>query len=188
MRHLSVFIQVSVDGYFVDRHGSVDWAHKARDDAEWYKFVEGNASGGGTLLFGRKTYDIMASYWPTPMALQNDPVVAKRMNDGPKIVFSRTMERAAWQNTTLLKGDLATEVRTLKRASGEGMVILGSGSIVAQLTEARLIDTFTVVVLPLALGGGRTVFEGMKQPLGLTLTQSRPFRNGNVVLTYEPAA
>lgn len=188
MRHLSVFIQVSVDGYFVDRNGGMDWAHRARADAEWNKFVEGNASGDGTLVFGRKTYDMMSSYWPTPMAMQNDPVVARRMNDLPKIVFSRTMERAAWQNTTLVKGDLAAEVRRLKQASGTDMVILGSGSIVSQLAEAGLIDLFQIVVLPIAVGGGRTIFETVKRPLGLRLTQSRAFGNENVVLDYEPVA
>ena len=88
MRKLIVFNMVSLDGFFVDSKGDMSWAHK--HDAEWNAFVGGNASGSGVLVFGRKTYELMASYWPTPMALQNSPIVAKGMNDMPKIVFSRT--------------------------------------------------------------------------------------------------
>jgi dihydrofolate reductase len=108
MRKLVVFNMVSLDGYFVDASGDMSWAHK--HDEEWNTFVGGNASGNGMLLFGRVTYDMMAGYWPSPMALQNSPVVAKGMNAMPKIVFSRTLDKASWNNTTLLKGDVVTEV------------------------------------------------------------------------------
>ena len=84
MRKLIVFNMVSLDGFFVDSKGDMSWAHK--HDAEWNAFVSGNASGSGVLVFGRITYELMASYWPTPMALQNSPIVAKGMNDMPKIV------------------------------------------------------------------------------------------------------
>ena len=186
MRKLIVFNQVTLDGYFVDPKGDMSWAHKSHDDAEWNQFVAGNASGGGTLLFGRVTYQMMASYWPTPMAAQNSPEVAAHMNQLPKVVFSRTLNEATWSNTRLMKGDLATAVRTLKDEPGPGMAILGSGSIVSQLSDARLIDEYQVIVNPLALGKGRTMFEGMKQRLDLRLISSRAFGNGNVLLCYEP--
>jgi len=123
MRKLIVFNMVSVDGFFVDSEGDMRWAHK--NDAEWNAFTSGNASGSGVLVFGRITYELMASYWPTPMALQNSPVVAKGMNEMPKIVFSRTLDKVSWSNTKLIKGDLAAEVRKLKQESGPDMVILG---------------------------------------------------------------
>lgn len=145
MRKLICYESISLDGYFVDAGGDMSWAHK-RDD-EWNAFVASNASGGGCLVFGRKTYDLMAGYWPTPMAKQNSPHVADHMNNlKKKIVFSKSMSSAAWNNTTLLKGDLATEVRTLKQQDGDGMCILGSGMIVAQLAQENLIDEYQIAL------------------------------------------
>jgi dihydrofolate reductase len=102
----------------------------------------------------------------------------------PKVVFSRKLGKASWQNTRLMKGELATEVRKLKQEAGGGMAILGSGTIVAQLAQAGLIDEYQVVINPIILGKGRTMFEGAK--LNLKLTKSRAFGNGNVVLWYQP--
>ncbi|HEY3040646.1 MAG TPA: dihydrofolate reductase family protein [Pyrinomonadaceae bacterium] len=188
MRKLIVFNHVSLDGYFVDADGGLSWAKSDQQDAEWNAFVAENASGEGTLLFGRVTYELMASYWPTPIADQHDPVVAQRMNSFPKVVFSRTLDQASWNNTKLVKGDMAAEVRRMKQEPGEGMAILGSGTIVSQLTSERLIDEYQVVVTPVVLGEGRTMFDGVKEKLNLKLTKTRAFGNGNVFLCYEQAA
>lgn len=185
MRKLSVFNQVSADGYFVDATGDMSWAHK--DDAEWNAFAAENASGGGELVFGRVTYEMMAGFWPTPQAMQMMPTVAERMNQLPKIVFSRTLYTASWNNTRLIKGDIVARMRDLKKEAGPDMVILGSGTIVSQLTQAGLIDEYQIVTNPLVLGGGRTMFEGAKAALPLKLTSTRVFKNGNVLLCYEPA-
>jgi dihydrofolate reductase len=109
------------------------------------------------------------------------------MNAMRKTVCSRTLRAVAWQNTTLLGGDLPTEVRRLKEQSGPDIVILGSGSIVSQLSEARLIDEYQIVLNPTVLGRGRTLFETVADRLSLRLTKARSFQNGNVVLWYEPA-
>jgi dihydrofolate reductase len=186
MRSLIVFNHVSLDGYFVDKKGDMRWAHK--QDPEWNEFVAGNARGGGVLLFGRVTYEMMATYWPTPMAAQNSPAVAERMNNLQKVVFSRTLDKASWNNTKLVKGDLATEVRKMKQESGEGLVIMGSGTIVAQLAQEGLIDEFQIVACPIVIGSGRTLFEGVTEKLNLKLTKSRTFGNGNVYTCYEPAS
>jgi dihydrofolate reductase len=185
MRSLIVFNHVSLDGYFVDKKGDMRWAHK--QDPEWNEFVAGNARGGGVLLFGRVTYEMMATYWPTPMAAQNSPAVAERMNNLQKVVFSRTLDKASWNNTKLVKGDLATEVRKMKQEPGEGLVIMGSGTIVSQLAQEGLIDEFQIVVCPIVIGSGRTLFEGVKEKLSLKLTKSRTFGNGNVYTCYQPA-
>lgn len=186
MRKVIAFEQVSLDGFFVDGKGDMSWAHK--QDPEWNAFVASNASGDGALLFGRVTYEMMASFWPTPAALERAPAVAEGMNRMPKVVFSRTLNKASWNNTTLVKGDVAAQVRKLKNESGPGMAILGSGSIVAQLAQAGLIDEFQIVVNPIVLGKGRTLFEGVEEKIGLKLIKSRAFGNGNVVLYYEPMA
>jgi dihydrofolate reductase len=186
MRRLAVFNSVSLDGYFVDGNGDMSWAHK--NDDEWNAFVAGNASGSGVLVFGRITYEMMASYWPTPMALQNFPTVAKGMNDMQKVVFSRTLDQVSWRNTKLLKGDLPTEIRKMKKEPGPDMVILGSGSIVSQLAQQNLIDEYQTALSPIVLGKGRTLFEGVKRKLDFKLTKSRNFRNGSVFLCYETVA
>jgi len=188
MRKLIVFNHVSLDGYFVDGAGDMSWAKADHQDAEWNAFVAGNASGGGVLVFGRVTYELMAGFWPTPFAIENMPVVAAGMNGMPKVVFSRTLDRASWNNTTLVKGDPAAEIRKMKQEPGEGMAILGSGAIVSQLAQEGLIDGYQVVVNPVVLGKGRTMFDGVREKLRLKLTKTRAFGNGNVLLCYESMA
>jgi dihydrofolate reductase len=177
---------MSLDGYFVDMNGDMSWAHNPSDDEEWDAFVAANARAGGLLLFGRITYELMAGYWPTPMAAQDSPVVAERMNSLPKVVFSRTLATATWNNTTLVTGDVAAHLRRMKGEPGPDMAIMGSGSIVSPLTQERLIDEYQIVVIPIVLGGGRTMFDGVTGKPRLKLTNTRAFGNGNVLLCYEP--
>jgi dihydrofolate reductase len=184
MRKLVVFNQVSLDGYFSDPSGDMSWAH--RQDAEWKAYAAENARGEAELLFGRITYDMMASFWPTPRAIESNPVMAERMNRLPKVVFSRTLDKAPWSHTRLVRGDPAAEVRRMKGEAGPDMAILGSGSIVSQLAEAGLIDEFQIVVNPIILGKGRSQFDGVRNRLILKATRTRTFGNGNVLLCYEP--
>jgi dihydrofolate reductase len=188
MRKLIVFNHVTLDGYFVSTTGDFSWAHAGNDDPEFAAFVGENASGGGQLLFGRVTYELMANYWPTAIADQHGSEVAKGMNSMAKVVFSRTLDQATWNNTKLVKGDLVSEVRKMKEEDGPGMAILGSGSIVAQLAPEHLIDEYQMVLDPVALGKGRTMFNGIKDKLSLKLAHSRIFKNGKIYLCYEPAA
>jgi dihydrofolate reductase len=184
MRKLGVFNSISLDGYFTDKNGDMSWAHRGAD-AEWNAFGSANASGGGVLVFGRVTYELMVSYWPTRQAKEAFPEIAKRMNEAQKIVISRKLENATWQDTRVIHGDIAEKMRSLKKEPGPDLVILGSGTIVSQLTDAGLIDEYQVVVVPLVLGAGRTMFEGVKQKVELKLRRSRAFGNGNVVLWYD---
>jgi dihydrofolate reductase len=186
MPRLVVFENVTLDGFFAGVNGDISWAHREAKDPEWDEFVAENASGGGRLLLGRVTYELMASYWPTPQAAKNDPAVAKGMNGLPKVVFSRTLEKASWSNTKLLRGGLAEEVRKMKAGPGKDIAILGSGSLVSQLAHEGLIDEYQIVVNPVVIGNGRTMFEGVKEKLALKRTKTRAFRNGNVLLCYEP--
>ena len=185
MRRLTVFNNVSVDGYFVDAQGRMDFAYRGSDDPEWNEFVSGNASGEGALLFGRVTYEMMAGFWPTPQATATMPTVAEGMNRMAKYVVSRTMRDASWNNTTVLKGELVSSVRALKQSAGPDVVILGSGSVVAQLAPAGLIDEYQLVVKPVVLGAGRTMFDGLPAPVSLAPTRTRAFANGSILLCYE---
>lgn len=187
MRKLIVFNHVSLDGYFTDVNGSMNFAQNPIPDAEWEAFVTGNASGGGTLVFGRVTYELMASFWPTPFATEQMPAVAERMNNLTKVVFSRTLEASSWNNTRLIKADLAGEIRKMKQEDGEDMVIFGSGTIISQLAIEGLIDEYQIIVDPVVLGKGRTMFDGIKEKLTLKLTKTHAFHNGNTLLCYETA-
>ena len=188
MRRLAMFNAVTLDGFFTGRDGDLSWAHGAADDTEWNEFVEGNASGEGVLVFGRVTFDMMASYWPTPMAQQAMPKVAARMTAHRKIVYSRTLKNVSWANTTVIGGDVVESMRRLKNEPGPPMTILGSGSITAQLARAGLIDEYQLVLRPVAIGSGRTLFDAGTAPIGMTLKASRSFKNGSVWLQYEPKA
>ena len=126
----------------------------------------------------------MSSYWPTPLAIKNDPVVAERMNRSSKLVVSRTLGTPAWNNTTVIQGDLARYIRAIKTTSGENITILGSRSIVVQLAEENLIDEYQLMVNPVVLGKGRGLFDGIERTLFLNLVKTRTFGNGNVLLYY----
>lgn len=187
MGSVSVFNAISLDGYFTGANNDMSWAHRHADDPEWQAFVSGNASGSdATLLFGRVTYDLMSSYWPTPAAKRDLPDVAERMNSARKIVVSRSVKRPSWQNTEVVSRDLVDTVRRMK--ADQTILIMGSGKIIAQLAEAGgVIDDYQVIVNPIVLGKGRTMFEGVTRPFELRLGEVRGFRNGKTSITYRPA-
>jgi dihydrofolate reductase len=110
------------------------------------------------------------------------------MNSSPKNVFSKTLKKADWANTRLVKGDMLEEVRKMKQGSGKDMTILGSGSIVAQSDQAGLIDEYQFLLNPVVLGKGKSMFEGINGRLSLKLTNTRSFGDGNVILCYEQMA
>jgi len=177
-------MHVSLDGRFADAAGDMSFAHHQATDGEWRRFMADNTAAGGVLMFGRVTYDLMSSWWPTPAAAKAMPEIARQMNAMPKLVASRTLSSALWSNTTLIKCDLIGTVRRMKAESGPDITILGSGSIVTQLAAAQLVDTIEVAVTPIALGAGKNFLAGLPLPLPLTLARTRVFDNGSVVLCY----
>jgi dihydrofolate reductase len=184
MRKIKVFNHVSLDGFIADAKGDMSWAHTL--DPEFNDWVASNASGGAELVFGRVTYQQMVSFWPTPVAAQRMPVVAERMNNLPKVVFSKSLTHAEWNNTRLLRGeDIRAEVQHLKQEPGQDLVVMGSANLVSQLVANDLVDSLQLVLNPLALGAGKTMFAALQNALRLRLTESRTFKNGNVVLGYE---
>jgi dihydrofolate reductase len=183
MRKVTVFNLMTIDGYFSGQDGDISW-HNV--DEEFQELAEQTSNSGDTLLFGRVTYELMVRYWPTQEAIRNDPVVAAGMDNAEKIVFSRTLEKVDWNNTRLVKNDLPAEVRKLKQQSENDLTVLGSGSIVSQLTQVGLIDEYQILLNPVVIGKGKTMFEGIKQKINLRLTKTRRFKNGNILLHYEP--
>ena len=183
MRRLFVFNLVTLDGYFEGPNRDISW-HNV--DAEFNEYAIDMLSSVDTLLFGRVTYELMAGYWPSPDAIKNDPIVAGKMNALPKIVFSRTLNKVEWNNTRLLKDVVPKEIETMKQASGKDMMILGSGSIMSEFANRGLIDGYGIMVNPVIMGDGNPLFKGIKERMNLKLAKARTFRNGNVLLFYEP--
>jgi dihydrofolate reductase len=184
MKKLLAFDLVSLDGYFEGPNRDISW-HNV--DAEFNDYAIAMLNFVDTLLFGRVTYELMAGFWPTPEAIKNDPIVADKMNTLPKVVFSRTLNKAEWSNTRLVKDNLEDEIRTMKKLPGRAIALLGSGTIMSELAQLGLIDEYWIMVNPLVLGAGTPLFKGIKNRLDLKLLGTQSFRNGNVALRYEPA-
>ena len=186
MGKISVFNHVTIDGFFAGPNGEIDWFKAIKPDEEWNKFTHRQAASESTLIFGRTTYDMMKSYWPTDTAIQNDPDLAYVMNKSPKIVFSKSLvkveETPNWKNVTLLHEINPEELSNLKTKND--MTILGSGSIVQQLTNLGLIDEYYLVMVPIILGKGKPLFNNVIESQ-LNLVNVKTFKNGIVFLTYK---
>jgi dihydrofolate reductase len=184
MRKVRVFNNVSLDGYYTDANNDYSWPHEGADDPDLMEFTKNNAQGENALVFGRVTYEVMVAWWPTPEAVKAMPKVAKGMNDAPKYVFSRTLDKADWSNTTLLRDDPAKEIARIKQIPGPDLTLLGSGTIVAQLAAAGLIDEVQLLVCPVVLGSGKSQFAGVSGKPWWVLSRSKTFRKGRVFLAY----
>jgi len=184
MRKVIIFIMTSLDGYFEGLNGDLSW-HNV--DAEFNKFAAEQLDAADVLLFGRKTYELMAGYWPSDQAVTDDPIIAGKMNSMPKIVFSTTLEKVKWNNTRLLKYNIAAELLKLKQQPGKDLLVLGSANLGTYLIEHKIIDEFRIMVNPVVLGVGTILFEGIKDQLKLKLLNTRTFRSGNVLHNYAPA-
>jgi dihydrofolate reductase len=182
MRKLTVFNFVSMDGYYEGpKKGDISW-HKFGPEEAAYS-VE-MLSSGITLLFGRVTYELMAGYWPNAEVIENDPLIAKAMNESEKIVFSKTLKKAKWNNTHLVRKKMEKAVYEMKQQPGKDIIILGSGNIVQQLAQKGLIDEFRIMVVPVAIGKGSSMFKNIKPRLNLNLVSTKIFNSGNVLLCY----
>ncbi len=183
MRKVRVFNFVTLNGYFEGPNRDISW-HK--HGAEENEYAVEMLNSGDTLLFGRVTYEMMASYWPTPDAIKNVPIVAEGMNNADKIVFSRTLKKVEWNNTRLVKDNIEEEIKKMKQMPGKDMTLLGSGTILTQFAEQGLIDEYQIMVDPVVIGDGTPIFKDIKHKLDLKLTMTRTFKSGVVLLCYQP--
>ncbi len=184
MRKLIFQNMVSVDGYFEGPNHEIDW-HNV--DAEFNEYAIDLLHHVDALIFGRVTYQLMANYWPTSAARTDDPDVAERMNNLPKIVFSRTLKTIEWQNSRLVKENVAGEIKRLKQQPGKDLAIFGSSNLALTLLPLGLIDEIRLFVAPIVLGGGRPLFQGLEKRLPLKLVNTKTYRSGNILLFYQLA-
>ena len=178
-----MFNMVTLDGFFAGPNGEIDW-HTV--DEAFDRFAVDQLDSAGGLLFGRVTYQMMASYWPTPEAIAADPRVADRMNALPKIVFSTTLAQAGWNNSRLEKEVDAAEISKLKQQPGKDLLVFGSADLAGTLIQLGLIDEIRMMVSPVVLGRGIPLFKSRRDPLQLIMLDTRTFPNGNVYLSYRP--
>ncbi len=184
MRKLIVFNMVSLDGFFADVDGGIGW-HVV--DAEFNRFAVDQLHTVDALVFGRKTFDLMAEYWTTADAIKDDPEVAERMNSLPKIVVSTTrIDVENWQNSRVLRGSLPEAINALKQQPGRDLIVFGSGELVSALTNHGLVDEYRLMIAPVILGKGRSQFEGVTHNIKLKALTSRPFASGALLLTFQP--
>jgi dihydrofolate reductase len=209
MRRIVTFNRVTADGYFAGPDGKLDWVVPDEElDALVSKRIDAQGESGGslpapdTVLFGRKTYDMFASFWPHVL---DDPekapdphnparrspamrAMATWLNEATKVVFSKTLKDATWKNTRVLRQLEPREIEDMKRGAGKDMIVFGSGSVASQLAQHGLVDEYQFVVCPVVLGGGRTLLGGVPKASKVNLLEARPFPSGNVMLRYVRAA
>jgi dihydrofolate reductase len=183
VRKVIVSNYISLDGFFAGPNGEYDWFVWDEETAEYVKEMLRSID---TLLFGRVTYELMAGYWPTASPPTENPVIIDAMNNLPKIVFSKTLEKVEWNNSRLVKDNIVQEVARLKERPGKDMVIFGSGSIVSAFTQSGLIDDYRVFINPVVLGSGKPLFKDLKERLKLKLINTKTFQCGVVLLQYTP--
>jgi dihydrofolate reductase len=185
MRKIVVFNLVSVDGYYAGADGNIDW-HVT--DLEFDQYATESAQWYDTILLGRVTYELFAGYWPKalvdPATSKEDRVVAQFLDEVRKIVFSKNLTKAEWKNTEVWSEVEPDAIERLKQQDGKDIVVYGSGTIVQQLANLRLIDQYKLMVNPVILGDGNSMYARVPQTK-LKLLDVRPFKlSGNVLLTY----
>lgn len=186
MRELAYLVHTSLDGCIEGPNGEFDWAAMG---PELSGFSQELNVGVDTFAYGRKVWDMMAGYWPNVESLSDHPhdlAFAPIWREMPKIVFSRTLEKADW-NTRVLGGDLAAEVTALKQEPGENILLMGGVELAGELTRLGLVDEYLVVVHPVVLGGTRRPFLPETGRFGLELIETRTFDARAVLLRYRRA-
>jgi len=195
MRRIVMFNRVSADGYFAAPNGSLDWVVP---EEELDRAAAANSTGTGTILFGRRTYDMFESFWPHVVddrATAPDPHAAGRqspeiramgqwINEATKVVFSKTKKTVTWKNSRVVQELDPREIESMKSQPGQDILIFGSGSIVSQLTGHGLIDEYRFVVGPILLGTGQSLISGVPKSTRMELLEAKSYPAGNVMLRY----
>lgn len=188
MRKLKLQVQISADGFIAGPNGEMDWMTWNWDD-KLKKFVDELHLSVDTILLGRKMADGFIKHWTSLVEKPKDPSheFAKLMVNTPKVVFTKTLEKSTWANTSLAKGDLAGEVDKLKNKPGGDIIVYGGANFDSSVVKAGLIDEYNLFVNPAAIGNGLSIFGTLDTKRKLQLINAIPFECGIVVLSYKHA-
>ncbi|UAY50967.1 dihydrofolate reductase family protein [Ferruginibacter albus] len=182
MRKLSSFTFTTLNGFFKGLNEDTSWHVHGEEENQ---FSQQSLKKDHILLFGRKTYEMMVGFWSQPIAAELFPEVAAAINKAEKIVFSNTLKEASWNNTSVISGDIIPQIKNLKQTATKDLTILGSGSIITQLSNADLIDEYGIMVDPVIIGQGTPLFSGVNKVIELELAETRAFKSGVVLLVYK---
>lgn len=186
MRNVVLFMHVSLDGFCATPNGGLDWVSY---DGELEKYAEGIVSTVGAPLYGRATYQMMESYWPTVLrkesATKHERDHANWVENVPKVVFSRTLDKVEWNNTRLIKDNIVEEVTKLKQQPGKDLVIFGSPTLAHEFMRLGLIDEYQLTVSPVMLGSGTPLSIPLKEHHRLKLLSSKTLKSGVLGLHYQ---
>ncbi|MDF2380874.1 dihydrofolate reductase [Nostoc ellipsosporum NOK] len=185
MRKLVLFMHVSLDGFAADANSGLGWISY---DSELQQYADGIVATVGSPVYGRVTYELMAGYWPTVLAdaraSERDKAHAKWVDGVTKVVFSKTMKKADWNNTIVVNDNIAEEINKLKQQPGKDLVIFGSPGLSHSLMKLDLIDEYQLTLNPVLLGNGIPAYESIKNKTNLKLVKATPLKNGVVGLHY----
>lgn len=175
---------VTVDGYFEGEGHDISW-HNANNQ-EFTDFVGQQNQTIGTILMGHRTFDMMASFWPTEEAKKIDAATSEFMTNTQKIAVSHEPFGTSWENTRIISDNVYEEIQKLKEEDGKDIAIFGSNMLCVSLVEHGLVDEFRIMVNPVALGKGNPLFTGLSRKINLKLVDVIKFESGNVLLKYFP--
>jgi dihydrofolate reductase len=181
MRRIFLFMNTSLDGYIEAPGHDLSWA---KNDFE--AFSPGSSQGTGTILLGRRTFEMMRAFWPTPQAAQMVPEVARFMNATPKVAVSHAPFDPAWDNSSVISTDAVAGVAQLKAQPGKDIILLGSNTLATSLLQAGLLDEIQIMLNPVVIGAGTPLFQGLPLMTHLALKETQRYPSGNVLLTYAP--
>lgn len=185
MRKIVLLMHVSLDGFAAGPNGEMDWVKL--DDNLW-DYVAKVTDAADTVLFGANTYRLMEGYWPTaaeqPGASRHDIDHGRWVNAATKLVFSKSLKKTSWQGTRIIRENIKEEMTRLKEEPGKDLLMIGSPSLAQSFMQMDLIDEFRLNVNPVILGSGKALFEGIKQPIDLSLGNTQTFESGVLAVTY----
>lgn len=188
-RRLFVSMIVSLDGYIEGPQRELDWFEDG--DPQFEQYCDEMLDSVGLALYGRRSYELMESYWPaaeTHPRSAADLAFARKMNALPKLVLSRTLTRATWNNTQIVRDRVAETLTELKRTPGKPIVAWAGAGLVSTLAQFGLVDEYRLIVHPVLLGGGTPLFQGIEGRRRLRLTRTTQLGRNLAVLCYEPGA
>ena len=189
MRKIITTTWVTLDGFIASPNGAMDWVGETYDEAMG-TYESDVVSNADTLLLGRVTYQSFSGSWPhvpdSPTASEGEKAYARMLNAMRKVVFSTTLEQVEWNNSTLLREVVPEAIERMKNEPGRDMLVYGSASLVRTLTNLGLIDEYQLLVHPVILGGGKPLFQDLKEQVKLKLVNTKTHPSGVVVLMYQP--
>ena len=179
-------MQMTINGYVAGPNGENDWMTWNPDD-ELIAFMNSLINSSDTLLLGRKTADGIINYWENALDKNPDTPFAKKIVDIPKVVFTKTLDKSTWNNTSLAKGNLAEEIANLKKQNGKDIIVFGGAGFVSSLIKEGLIDEYYLIVNPTAIGNGMTIFNSLDRMQKFSPIESKLYSGGKTVLSYKPS-